>query len=148
MDAVSRFREYAAAFEDVVKSDDFRRLEPYFTEDAVYEILGGPPFAGRHAGRAAILAYLKASLDGFDRRFPTRRLEILEGPELRDGSVWFRWRASYSGPGIPELVLDGIETASFEGDRIRRLEDRFPLEMSSLTEHWFSHYGSHLKPAA
>jgi hypothetical protein len=144
MDAVSRFREYAAAFEDVVKSDDFGRLEPFFAEDAVYEIRGGPPFAGRHVGRAAILAYLKASLDGFDRRFPTRRLEMLEGPELREGGVWFRWRASYSGPELPELVLDGIEIATFEGDRIRRLEDRFALEMSSLTEHWFSHYGSRL----
>ena len=70
------FREYATAFEDVVKTDDFRRLEPFFAEDAVYEIRGGPPFAGRHVGRAAILAYLKASLDGFDRRFQTRRLDI------------------------------------------------------------------------
>jgi hypothetical protein len=148
MDAVSRFREYAAAFEDVVKSDDFRRLEPYFTEDAVYEILGGPPFAGRHVGRAAVFAYLKASLDGFDRRFQTRRIEILEGPELRGGSVWFRWRVSYSSPGTPELVLDGTEAATFEGERIRRLEDRFPLEMSSLTEHWFSHYGSRLSASA
>ena len=148
MDAVSRFREYAAAFEDVVKNDDFRGLEAYFTEDAVYEIVGGPPFAGRHVGRPAILAYLKASLDGFDRRFPTRRLEILEGPELREGGVWFRWRAAYSGPKLPELVLDGVEIATFQGDRIQRLEDRFSLEMSSLTEHWFSHYGSRLSPAA
>jgi hypothetical protein len=144
MDAVSRFREYAAAFEDVVKSDDFSRLEPFFTEDAVYEILGGPPFAGRHVGRPAILAYLKASLDGFDRRFRTRRIEMLEGPQLREGAVWFRWRVSYSSPGLPELVLDGVEIATFEGDRIRRLEDRFPLEMSSITEHWFTHYGNRL----
>jgi hypothetical protein len=45
-------------------------------------------------------------------------------------------------------VLDGTEAATFEGERIRRLEDRFPLEMSSLTEHWFSHYGSRLSASA
>ena len=41
----------------------------------------------------------------------------------------------------------GIQAFSWLGDRIQRLEDRFPLEMSSLTEHWFSHYGSRLSAA-
>jgi hypothetical protein len=147
MDAIARFGAYAAAFEQVVESDDWSLLEPWFCEDAVYEILGGPPFAGRHEGREAVLAHLKRSLDGFDRRFEQRSIELLEGPKLRDGAVWIRWRASYKTPGLPELVIDGEETAEFEGDRIRRLEDRFPLEMSALTEAWFSSWGSRLPPA-
>jgi hypothetical protein len=147
VDPIARFAEYAAAFERVVKSDDWSALEPFFTDDAVYEVVGGPPFAARHAGRSAILAGMRASLEGFDRRFATRELEVLEGPALREGGVWMRWRASYKGPGLPELVFDGEETAIFEGDRIRRLEDRIPLEMGSITQHWLVNFGSRL-PAA
>jgi len=147
MDALTRFQEYAAAFEEVFRSDDWSALEPYFTEDAVYEILGGPPFGGRHQGRDAVFTHLKGSLDGFDRRFASRELELLEGPALREGSVWLRWRASYKSPGLPELVIDGEETVSFEGDRIRRLEDRFPPQMSPITEAWLGAYGDRLPPA-
>jgi hypothetical protein len=144
MDAIARFREYAAAFEDVLKSDDFSILEPFFTEDAVYELRGGPGFAGRHEGRDAVFAHMKVSLDGLDRRFATRSVEILDGPTPRDGSVWIHWRASYSSPGVPELVLDGEELLSFEKDRISRLEDSFAPEMSPITELWFSQYGDQL----
>ncbi len=146
MDPIARFQDYAAAFEQVYKSDDWSLLEPYFTEDAVYEIFGGEPFAGKHEGRDALLAHLKRSVDGFDRRFETRELEILEGPELEGNSVWLRWRGSYRSPGLPELVIDGEETAVFEGDRIRRLEDRFPPEASPIMEAWFKANGSRLRP--
>jgi hypothetical protein len=146
MDAIARFREYAAAFEDVVKSEQLARLEPFFAEDAVYEVIAGPPLGGRHAGRAAVLAHLERSLAGFDRRFDSRTLEILEGPRLRDGAVWFRWRSSYSSPGLPELVFDGEESVRFEGERIVRLEDRIPPEMSAIVEHWLSRYGGRLPP--
>jgi hypothetical protein len=144
MDSITRFGEYAATFEEVVRSDDFSLLEPFFTEDAVYEIVGGKPFGGRHEGRDAVLGYLKASLDGFDRRFDSRQLELLDGPALREGSVWFRWRASYKSADLPELVVDGEERVTFEADRIRRLEDFFPPEISQLTQHWFEHYGDRL----
>ncbi len=148
MDPIARFQEYAAAFEEVYKSDDWSLLEPYFTEDVVYEIIGGEPFAGKHEGRDALLAHLKRSVDGFDRRFETRELEILEGPKQEGNSVWLRWRGSYRSPGLPELVIDGEETAVFEGDRIRRLEDRYPPEASPIMEVWFDANGSRLRPPA
>ena len=148
MDLVERFGEYAAAFEKFYESDDASLLEPWFTEDAVYEVIGGPPFAGRAQGRAAVIAHLKRSVDGFDRRFRERRLEILEGPKLRGGSVWVRWRVTYKSPGLPELVFDGEETASFADGRIQRLEDRIPLVMSSLVEAWMESYGRKLGAAA
>lgn len=149
MNLIQRFGEYAAAFERVYQSDDWSQLEPFFTETAVYEVLGGPPFGGRVEGRDALIAHLHRSVDAFDRRFPSRRLELLEGPTLRGERVWMRWRVSYSGPGLPELVLDGEESASFEGDRIARLEDRFPPEATGITETWLRAFGSRLAaPAA
>jgi len=59
MSLLDRFQAYAAAFEDAYKSDDWSRLEPYFTDDAVYEIPGGPPLGVCHEGRAAILEGLR-----------------------------------------------------------------------------------------
>ena len=144
MDPIGRFREYAAAFEEVFESDDWTLLEGFFSEDAVYELVGAELFEGRHEGRDAIFAALKASLDNFDRRFETRQLEILEGPALEEGAVWMRWRASYRTPGVPELVIDGQESARFEGDRIVRLVDVFALEMGHISQYWFEHYGSRL----
>jgi hypothetical protein len=148
MDPLRRFAEYAAAFETFFESNDEAAIEPFFSEDAVYEILGGPPFAGRHEGRAAVFTHLRASLDGFDRLFATRELELLEGPELRDAAVWLRWRASYRSPGVPELVIDGEESVTFSGDRIVRLEDVFALQMSALVERWFGQYGDRLTRGA
>ena len=87
MDLVKLFGEYAAAFERVYQNDEWAELEPYFTEDAVYEIEGGPPFGGRAAGRPALLAHLEKSVNAFDRRFPRRSLQLLEGPTLRQGQV-------------------------------------------------------------
>ena len=43
MDSLTRFGQYAKAFEEVFVNDDWTHLEPFFTEDAVYEIPGGPP---------------------------------------------------------------------------------------------------------
>ncbi len=147
MDPIQRFGEYAAAFERAYASDDWSELGAFFTEDAVYEVPGGPPFGGRAEGRDAVVAHLRRSVNAFDRRFPSRRLELLDGPSLRGDRVWMRWRASYSGPGIPELVLDGEESVVFDGDRIRRLEDRFPPEAAAITEMWFRSFEDRIAPA-
>ena len=50
MELLARFQEYADAFEEVFESDDWSRLEPYFTENAVYEIHAAPPFGARNEG--------------------------------------------------------------------------------------------------
>jgi hypothetical protein len=148
VDLVKRYVEYAGAFERVYQSDAWKELEPYFTENAVYEVAGPAPFGGRAEGRDAVLAHLRDSLNAFDRRFPRRAVQVLEGPALRQGGVQVHWRASYSGPGLPELILDGEESASFEGERICRLEDRFPPEMKWILELWLHNFGSRLAATA
>ena len=39
--ATKVFMEYAAAFEQTYVDDDWSRLEPFFSEHAVYEVRGG-----------------------------------------------------------------------------------------------------------
>ena len=130
MSSIPRFAEYAAAFEKAFANDDWSVVRPYFTEDAEYEVGLGPPFMPADgsciAGRDAILAHFKRVLDAFDRRFATREVILLEGPRETGSSVWIRGRGRYTTPLAPDLEFELEETATFEGDRIRRLEDRYP----------------------
>lgn len=147
MDPVARFQQYADAFEEVYENDDWSLLEPYFAENAVYAIDAAPPFGARHEGRDKVFAALKESLDGNDRRFDSRTLEILEGPQLRDGAVWIRWRVSYSRAGTPGMTMEGSETARFEGDRIAVLEDKFTDASQVSVLQFLGAHGDKLKPA-
>ena len=124
MASLERFGEYAVAFEQAYASDDWSLLERFFTEDASYETFGPAPIAGLAEGRAAVFDYFKNSVNGFDRRFATRELQVLAGPELRGDTVWMRWRGTYRQPGVPDVVLEGESTAHYAGDLISRLEDR------------------------
>lgn len=146
MNRIQRFAAYAAAFEKAVAENDWAGVEACFSEDAVYEIFGPPPFAGRHAPRSAVLAYLRASLDGFDRRFASRELALLEGPLERGDSVWMRWRATYRVAGAPPLAIEGEETAVFRGDAICRLDDRFEPTSSERAIAFLGEHAAKLRP--
>ena len=145
MDPIKRFLGYAAAFEECYSSDDWTKLDQFFTEDAVYQPLGA--FGGPVAGRKNLEAALKDMVDGFDRRFESRGVEVLEGPAVRDGAVWFRWLATYTLAGAPPLSMAGEEIVKFEGDRIRHLEDRITEEEAGKIVAYLAEHGRKLKPA-
>ena len=144
MSKIPRFAQYAAAFEKSFATDDWSLVEPFFTEDAVYEVPLDPPMGGRFAGRPAILAYFKNVLDRFDRRFESREISLLEGPREEGDAVWLRGRAVYRAAGVPDLVLELEETAHFDGDRIRRLEDRYEPARKKEMDDYLARYGAKL----
>lgn len=144
MSKIARFAAYAAAFEKAVETDDWSVLEPFFTEDAVYEVPLGPPLGGRFEGRPTILRYFKAALDGFDRRFASRELALLEGPREEADSVWIRGSATYRAAGVPDFVLELEETVHFEGDRIRLLADHYEPAMAKAIDAYVAAYGGKL----
>jgi len=146
MNIVERFMAYAAAFEDAYASDDWSKLDPYFTADAVYETIAEPPFGGCVEGRDAITANFRQVCGAFDRRFDSRTVELLTTPVDRGGNVWFRWAAVYTLAGAPTLRMEGEETAVFAGDRIRRLEDRMPIETVQRTQAYLAEHDGQLKP--
>lgn len=125
MSLIARFAAYAAAFEESYASDDWSFVEPFFAEEAVYEagieLIGGTRFEGR----PAVLTYFKAVLDGFDRRFASRELALLEGPFEDGDRVRIRGSATYRAPGVPDYVLVLDEIVTFDGDLIVHLEDRY-----------------------
>ncbi len=124
MSIAPRFGAYAAAFERAVAEDDWSLIEPFFTEDAVYEVNGGPPLGGRAEGRADVVAKLRRGVEDLDRRFDTRVVEMVGDPEITASRFSMRWRATYGKAGCPDFVIDGSERADFEGELIRHLEDR------------------------
>ena len=144
MSKVAHFAAYAAAFEKAFVSDDWSLVEPFFTEDAVYEVPLDPPMGGRFEGRAAILEYFKNVLDRFDRRFESREIALLEGPREDDDSVWIRGTATYRAKGVPDFVLELEETVHFEGDRIRRLEDDYQPAMKQSIATYLKNHGEKL----
>jgi len=144
MSILERFNAYAEAFEVAYESDDFSVLEPFFTEGAVYETIADPPLGGCQEGRDAVFAYLKSSVASFDRSFEKRELVVLEGPVVRGNEVWMKWCANYQSEGLPPLAIEGEETATFEGDRICRLEDRWSPEAEKNVVEYMAAHGESL----
>lgn len=149
MKRVELFKKYAAAFEVAYKTDNWELIEPYFADDAVYHVAGGPPLGGHYEGRAAVIQFLKDSVHGFDQRFDQRIPTMLEGPELRDGKVWIRWRIVYKREGLPDLEVDGQEMATVVDDEITLLEDIYEAgQMERLKSYFEKHQGKLLPTPA
>jgi hypothetical protein len=144
MSIIQRYLAYAAAFEKAFISDDWSVVEPFFTDDVVYDVPLDPPFGGHFEGRAAVLAYFKDVLDRLDRRFETREGALLEGPRTDGNTVWIRGRVVYRAAGVPDAVVEVEEIARFRGDRICRLEDRYDAGMRERMAAYLASYGEKL----
>jgi hypothetical protein len=138
MSILDRFRAYAEAFEESFVDDDWSRIEPFFTEDAVYE---GDPDA---RGREAVLAKLRGGIDSFDRKMDRRIPDFLP-PTVEGDRLVMKWTVTYEKAGAPDLVLSGVETADFEGDRIARLRDDFDPEAQKAIGEWMTQNGAKLQ---
>jgi hypothetical protein len=133
-----RYQAYADAFEETYKDNDWSRIEPFFTEDAVYE---GDPDA---VGRKAVLTKLEGAVDGFDRKMDARIPDFQE-PTVEGNELVMRWTVTYEKAGAPDLVLSGVETAHFEGDRIARLRDDLDPETEKRMGEWMATHGAKLQ---
>jgi hypothetical protein len=140
VEPAKRFVEYAAAFEQTFVDDDWSRLEPYFAEDAVYVVTGEAPLGGRWEGRKQVIEQLCKSVNEVDRKFDERRLELIGTPTI--GENWFEvtWRGVYTKAGCPDLVLEGTERATFEGNRIQLLEDLIDEGVDRRIQEYLSRY--------
>src|SRR5262245_14090612 len=142
MGMIDRYLVYAAAFEEAYASDNWSKLEPFFTEDAVYEFIAPAPIGGKYEGRVAVLAQFKNSVNSLDRCFDSRAVEVLEGPNEKDGTVWVRWAGIYTLAGAPNCRIEGEERAVFAGDCIRRLVDSLTDAEAGRLGAYFAQHGA------
>ncbi len=138
MSILDRYQAYADAFEKSYVDDDWSHVEPYFTEDAVYE---GDPDA---RGRDAVLAKLKGGVDNFDRRMDSRTPEF-EPPSVEGDTLTMKWKVTYTKKGRPDLAISGVEIAVFDGDRIALLRDTLDPEAEKNMQKWMAEHGAALQ---
>ena len=140
MNITDTYQAYADAFEEFYIDGDAGRLIPYFTEGAVYL----PGDGTEHSGRDQIFAYFAKATNGLDKKFDKRELSITGGPDVTDSQVSIAWTATYTKSGLPALVIDGREIASFTGDAMNRLEDILDEASALGMQDWLTSHGSQL----
>jgi hypothetical protein len=146
MGTMRRFTEYYEAFEATYLDDDWSRLEPLFTPDAVYRVVGSQRFDCELRGRDAIFAGLRRFLDGFDRRCE-RRLEAIGAPVAEGDTVRLRGIAWYRRGASEEFGLELEEEIVFEEGRIVRLTDTYPPDFAERVDPWLEKWGAGLDPS-
>jgi hypothetical protein len=146
MDTMQQFLAYAGDFERTLADDDWTRLRRYFAEDAVYEVRGAS-FACHLVGPTAIFAGMKKSLDGFDRRFTKRDIEVTSGPEISGDEMRMSWKVVYAKEGWPPFVLRGSSQVRYAGDLIVYLADSYDPSIEAEFDAWQRQAGVRLDPS-
>jgi hypothetical protein len=145
MERTRNFTNYAIKFEQAYASGDWSLIGPCFTPDAAYVVSGAEAFSGTHQGREAILAYFAGVTAAFDKRFTSREVLVIDGPEERADHMWMRWATIYGLEGAPDLRMEGESRASFQGAQISRLEDWIPPEYAARTAAYMAEHGARLR---
>lgn len=121
MSNLPKFGEYAAAFEESLKDDNWQRLEQYFAEDSAY--LPGDGTEGK--GRSGVIQALQDSVNALERKSDTRGLMGEPGVEESGDTITLKFALKYTKAGKPDLDLVGTETIQYSNGLITHMEDVF-----------------------
>jgi len=146
MDNVMRFMAYAADFETTLADDDWSRLRQYFAADALYEVKADA-FGCSLRDPERIFAGMKKSLDGFDRKFDGREVEVTSGPEIDGDGMRMAWAVTYRKVGKTPFVLRGRSEVRYRDGLIVYLADSYDPSVAGETEAWMRANGVHLDPS-
>lgn len=146
MDNQTCFMQYAAAFEETFKDDDWSRLRQYFMPDAVYTI-DAETFPATLRGPDAIFKGMKKSLDGFDRRFDSRTIAIVDPPVFEGDTMRVGWEVTYGKGANRPFVLPGRTTAQFHDGKIAKLTDHYAASVGPAAAQWIRESGVVVDPS-
>ncbi len=146
MDIMQQFMAYAGDFERTLADDDWTRLQRYFANDAVYEVKA-ESFGCHLTGPAAIFAGMKKSLDGFDRKFTKRDIEVTSGPEISGDEMRMGWKVAYTKEALPPFVLRGNSTVRYADGKIVYLADSYDPSVAAELAAWQRASGVALDPS-
>jgi hypothetical protein len=135
MDILTHFLAYAGDFEKSYKDDEWTRLNQYFTDDAVYEVKGLGTNC-RLQGPTAIFKGIKKSLDGFDRRFDSRKIDITSAPVVEGDTMRVGWVVTYEKKGLAPFPLRGRSEARYRDGKIAYLGDSYDAAMAADAVEW------------
>ena len=140
------FGAYAADFEKTYKDDDWSRLDRYFAPDATYQVKGDP-FTTNLKGREAIFKGIKKSLDGFDRKFDGRSVQVTSGPEMDGDTMRMSWELTYRKEAKTPYVLRGNTAVRYRDGKIAWLADSYGPEVDAEAAAWTQKNGITLDPS-
>ena len=132
MNVSEKFLEYVDAFELTFEDDNWQRIEAFFTEDATYTT--GEDVA---RGRDAVMAKLRGSIDGLDRRMDGRA-PTWEPAQAEGNTVTAPWTMTLSKSGAPDLYFAGVETAVYRDGLIAELRDDIEPDMMAAIGAWMA----------
>ena len=141
---LTRFRAFAAAFEQAKHSDDWSVLVPFLADDVRYTAEWPAPLGGSFQGRDAVLGYFKRILDGFDRRFAALEMAALAAPREEGDTLRFRGRSCFTAPGRPDLSFESAEVVRFAGGVIVEIADLFDAEARATIAAYLREHGAAL----
>lgn len=141
------FFTYMRAFETACLSGDWSPVAACFAADARHDLPGGGPFGVSTRGRDAVVAGLRASVEGVDRRFDARIPEIIEGPVPTPAGVVMRYALTLRRAGLPDLRFEGNHRTVFEAGLITILEDVPAPETAARAEAYLAQHAAKLKPS-
>ena len=137
-----RFKSYADDFELTFVDDDWKRLEKYFSCDAIYSTVG--LHKTRTEGRKRLLDVLKHNISNFDRKCDSRTLTTVDGPHLNEQILTRTWRSEFTLQGADDLVIEGHEKAVYVGKHIVLLEEEIFAVSAARMAAWLERYGANL----
>jgi hypothetical protein len=146
MEDLPRFMAYAADFEKTLVDDDWSRLRQYFAEDAVYEVHAAS-FGCKLTGPDAIFKGIKKSLDGFDRKFEGRSVQVTSGPAMDGDTMRMSWELTYRKEGKTPYVLRGSTAVRYRAGKIAELADSYGPEVEAEAAAWMHENGIRLDPS-
>ena len=146
MSIVERFVTYAADFEKTLADDDWSRLTPHFSSDAVYRV-EADLFGCELTGPQSIFAGMKKSLDGFDRHFREREIQMTEGPDVEGDELSVAWTVTYHQDDLPDFVLRGRSRARLDDGKVALLVDSYDESVSAELASWMRETGVELDPS-
>ena len=79
---------------------------------------------------------MKKSLDGFDRKFAKRDIEVTSGPEVSDAEMRMGWKVVYSKEGLPPFVLRGASTVRYANGKIVHFVDSYDPSIETELADW------------
>ena len=135
MDVMRSFMAYADDFERTYIDDDWTRLRRYFAEDAVYAV-ESESFGCRLMGPDAIVAGMRKSVNGFDRRFDSRDIAVTSGPEVDGDEIRVSWTGTYRKAGVAPFVLRGRSTVRYRDGVIAILTDSYEPALERELAEW------------
>ena len=121
MSNLTVFSEYAAAFEETLKDDNWQRLEKYFSEESSY----APGDGSIGEGLAGTIQALRGSVELLERKTDSR--ELIGQPEVEEtgDTITLKFSLRYTKSGMPDLNMVGTEIIRYKDGIIVQMEDVF-----------------------